>query len=56
MLNHYLNQCWIDVNWNFRNKFQLDSTQNMQRQSIGKHGIENVEKNISVFFFQEDDF
>ena len=26
--NHYLNQCWIIVNWNNRNKFQRNLTQN----------------------------
>ena len=39
--SHYLNQCWVIVNWNIRNKLQWNFNQN-KKIFIHKNASENI--------------
>ena len=48
---HYLNQCWIIVNWAPRNKLQLTFNQN-SKHVIQENAYENIVCETAVIFFQ----
>ena len=56
--SHYLNQCWVIVNWTLRNKLQLNIDQNT-KLFIHKNASENIvceKAAISDFQFRLDQF
>ena len=49
--SHYLNQCWVIVNWNLRNKFQWNFNQNT-KLFIHKNASENTVYKMAAILFR----